>query len=227
MKFSQQALNKLKEFEGFRSKAYKAVSSETYWTIGYGHYGADVNPDDVWSEEKATQVLMNQDLPAFENYVNANFSGLNQHQFDALVDFAYNCGNGNLGKSTLAKRVKANKNDKSIREAFMMWNKAGGKVLAGLTKRRTWEADWYFAETPTSEMEEPNVPEDVKPEEKPNDVIANTMNNTNGTEGNSSSNQKTYIFNGPYSTSASLPPKIIQAIKPKIVVDDMVSDLPQ
>lgn len=221
MKFSQQALNKLKEFEGFRSKAYKPVSTEQYWTIGYGHYGADVKQTDVWSEQKATEVLISQDLPKFENHVNSTFSGLNQHQFDALVDFAYNCGFRT--SSTLYKKVKANKNDKSIKDAFMMWNKAGGNVLPGLTKRRAWEAEWYFAETPTSEIEDPE--EESNKEEKGNDVISNTINPVSTSSSDSQTPIKTFSYNGPHSTSSKTPPKIIQGQKPKIVLDDMVYEV--
>jgi lysozyme len=70
---------------------------------------------------------------------------ISQNQFDALASFAYNCGPRNLKSSTLLKKVNLNPNDPTIRAEFMKWNKGGGKVLAGLTKRRQAEADLYFS----------------------------------------------------------------------------------
>jgi lysozyme len=62
-----------------------------------------------------------------------------------LVCFAYNVGTGALIKSTLLKKAKANNADPSILDEFLRWNKAGGKVLAGLTNRRREEANLYFS----------------------------------------------------------------------------------
>ena len=70
---------------------------------------------------------------------------ITQNQFDALVSFTYNLGATNLSKSTLLKKVNKNPNDKSIASEFMKWNRAGGKVLNGLTKRRKDEAALYFS----------------------------------------------------------------------------------
>ena len=71
-------------------------------------------------------------------------SQVNENQFAALTSFAYNAGIGNLMKSTLLKKVNANPSDETIRTEFMKWDKAGGKQLAGLTRRRKAEADLYF-----------------------------------------------------------------------------------
>jgi lysozyme len=70
---------------------------------------------------------------------------INQYQFDALCSFAYNCGVGNLKSSTLLKKVNKNPNDPTIKDEFLKWNKGGGKVLSGLTKRRIEEAQLYFS----------------------------------------------------------------------------------
>ena len=70
---------------------------------------------------------------------------INQNQFDALCSFAYNCGVGNLKSSTLLKKVNKNPNDPTIKDEFLKWNKGGGKVLTGLTKRRIEEAQLYFS----------------------------------------------------------------------------------
>ena len=71
---------------------------------------------------------------------------INFYQHDALTSFAYNCGIGNLKKSTLLKKVNKNSMDPTIRDEFAKWNKSGGQVLAGLTRRRKAEADLYFTE---------------------------------------------------------------------------------
>ena len=71
-------------------------------------------------------------------------SAINENQLGALTSFAFNAGTGNLQKSTLLKKVNANPNDPTIRDEFMRWTKAGGKVLNGLVTRRKAEADLYF-----------------------------------------------------------------------------------
>jgi lysozyme len=72
-------------------------------------------------------------------------ANINQNQFNAIVSLAYNIGLAGLAKSSLLKKVNANPSDPTITNSFMIWNKAGGKVLNGLTKRRTIEAKLYFA----------------------------------------------------------------------------------
>jgi lysozyme len=72
-------------------------------------------------------------------------ANLNQNQFNAIVSLAYNIGLAGLAKSSLLKKVNANPSDPTITNSFMIWNKAGGKVLNGLTKRRAIEAKLYFA----------------------------------------------------------------------------------
>ena len=69
---------------------------------------------------------------------------LNENQFSALVCLAYNIGIANLKNSTLLRIVNTTPNDPSIRTQFLRWNKASGKVLAGLTRRREAEANLYF-----------------------------------------------------------------------------------
>jgi lysozyme len=95
-------------------------------------------------EKEATQLLLST-LDPFEAAVNKHLPNLNQCQFDALVCFAYNVGTGALVKSTLMRKAKANAADPSILDEFLRWNKAGGKVLSGLTNRRREEANLYFS----------------------------------------------------------------------------------
>ena len=72
-------------------------------------------------------------------------ANINQNQFNAIASLAYNIGIGGLAKSTLLKKVNINPSDPTIVNEFAKWNKAGGKVVNGLTKRRAIEAKLYFS----------------------------------------------------------------------------------
>lgn len=133
------------QFEGLRLKAYKCPAG--IWTIGIGSTyfdGKKVTEGMVITKEQAYEQL-ERDLASFEKSVtNLVKKPINQDQFDALVSLCYNIGAGNLGRSSVIKKVNANPNDPTIRASFAAWNKGGGKVLAGLVKRREAEANWYF-----------------------------------------------------------------------------------
>lgn len=130
MRTSQTGINLIKEFEGCRLKAYKCPAG--VWTIGYGHT-AGVAAGQAITQVRADEMLKT-DLVKYENAVAKNvWITLNQAQFDALVSFTYNCGAGNL-----AKLVKG-RNHTQIADALLLYNKGGGKVLAGLTRRRKAE----------------------------------------------------------------------------------------
>ena len=144
MKASNILINKIKEFESFSAKPYKADKSEKYLTIGYGHYGADVKATMTVTKDSAEK-LLRKDLVVYENYVNKLGVAKTQGQFDALVDFSYNLGCNALGTSTLLKRIKAKASEKLIRDEFKKWVYCGGKKLGGLVTRRQWEADRYFS----------------------------------------------------------------------------------
>src|SRR5690606_19343939 len=148
MKTSNKGLELIKEFEGFRSKPY--LDAVGVPTIGYGatYYpdGKKVTmKDKPISEELATELLVEM-VEDFEKGVEKTIKKtLNQNQFDALVSFSYNLGNGALASSTLAKRVNANPCDPDIKNQFMRWVNAGGKKLPGLVRRREAEAKLYFS----------------------------------------------------------------------------------
>ena len=132
-------------FEGLRLKAYKCPAG--IWTIAFGattFNGKRVTEGLVITKEQAYEQL-ERDLAVFENGVGRLVNKpINQDQFDALVSFCFNVGLGSLSRSSILKKVNADPSDPTIRDSFAMWNKAGGKVLAGLVKRRKAEADWYF-----------------------------------------------------------------------------------
>lgn len=145
-KSSQRLIDLIKKFEGCKLTAYKCPAG--IWTIGFGStYYADgtrIKEGDTISLEQANKLLADT-LTPYEKFVDANTrDDISQGQFDALVDFAYNCGNGNLKSSTLLKKVNANPNDKSIEKEFMKWTKAAGKELKGLVNRRNAEVKLYF-----------------------------------------------------------------------------------
>lgn len=142
MKISKEGINLIKKYEGLRLKAYKPVATEKFYTIGYGHYGEDVKQGMVISQVYAEK-LLKQDLEKFENAVNNLHREWTQNQFDALTSFAYNCGAGNL------KKLVQNRNTQQIADAILLYNKGGGKVLAGLVKRRKEERELFLKQDTT------------------------------------------------------------------------------
>lgn len=147
-KISNKGLELIKKYEGFKSKPYLCPASVP--TIGFGstYYenGTKVKLTDTSiTQERATELLMALLVP-FEKAVDSYcIDTINQSQFDALCSFVYNCGSNTLKTSTLLKKINKNPNDPTIKNEFLKWNRAGGKVLSGLTKRRQDEADLYFS----------------------------------------------------------------------------------
>jgi lysozyme len=146
MKVNKLGIDMMHHFEGCRLQAYQC--SAKVWTIGWGNtYYQDKRPakqGDVITQAQANE-LFEMVMNEFAIVVRkALTKEINENQFSALVCFAYNVGIGNLKKSTLLRKVNINPNDESIADEFAKWNKAGGKVLNGLTRRRLAEADLYF-----------------------------------------------------------------------------------
>lgn len=141
MKSSNELIEAIKQFEGCKLTAYKD-DGQGIWTIGFGHT-KDVRSGDKISMSLAVDYLK-QDLFAFEREVEKLGVCKTQGQFDALVDFCYNCGTANLKSSTLLKKIKAKAPKAEIQAQFMRWVNAGGKKLNGLVKRREWEAKRFF-----------------------------------------------------------------------------------
>lgn len=146
MKLNKEGANLIKSFEGCKLKAYQCSAKK--WTIGYGNTffedGTPVVAGNAISQQKAEDLfeLISADFSA--KVAKLVTSNVTDNQFGALTSFAYNCGVVNLQKSTLLKKVNANHNDPTIKAEFLKWNKAGGKVLAGLTRRREAESNLYF-----------------------------------------------------------------------------------
>lgn len=140
MKTSAEGVDFIKAFEGFMPYAY--LCSAGVWTIGYGHT-INVKQGDTIIEEDAERLLEN-DLKTAEQAVTSHVTrNLTQNQFDALVSFVFNCGERAFKRSTLRKKVNA-MDDVAASQQFLRWNKAGGKVVDGLTRRRNAEANMFM-----------------------------------------------------------------------------------
>lgn len=137
-KIGQAGLNLIKQFEGCRLTAYQC--SAGVWTIGYGHTAG------VYKGMKISQAqadaFLKQDIAKFEKYINnpsyVPFTEqLNQNQFDALVSFAFNLGQGNVKKLCVGRNIN------QIPSAMQKYCKAAGKTLPGLQRRRKAEVALY------------------------------------------------------------------------------------
>ena len=136
MNIGQKGIELIKHFEGCELEAYKCPAG--VWTIGYGHIKG-VSEGMSITQEQAEQMLLDE-LKEYENYINELVTvNLSQNQFDALVSWVYNLGPANLQSSTLLKVL--NSGDYSgVPAQIERWNKAGGKVLEGLIRRREAES---------------------------------------------------------------------------------------
>lgn len=140
---SENGLNLIKSFEGCKLTAYKCLSTEKYYTIGYGHYGSDVTAGMKITKEQAEELLLQDCKKAIKN-VNSFMSkyNFNQNQFDALVSFAFNVGSINQLTASGTRTLE------QISSKITAYNKSGGRVIAGLVKRRAKEKELF--DTPTS-----------------------------------------------------------------------------
>lgn len=136
MSISDRGVELIAKYEGCRLEAYKCPAG--VWTIGYGHT-AGVNPGDTLPNEQAAKNLLKEDLKKYGGYVNDCVKKgdiiflLTQNRFDALTSFTYNCGAGSL------KKLVSGRDAATVAEKMLLYNKGGGKVLAGLVKRREEE----------------------------------------------------------------------------------------
>lgn len=174
MKTSTRGVKLITDFEGFRANAYPDVVG--IWTIGYG-FTRGVKQGDKITRAQADRRLR-EELTEYENGVlRACRIKPNQNQFDALVCFAFNVGVAGMAKSSVIKAH--NREDyQAAARAFGLWNKAGGKVWPGLTRRRAAEGALYL-EPVTDEVSDPaEGPVDEMPqrvdEERP--MTASTIN---------------------------------------------------
>lgn len=137
MKASNVLIDKLKQFEGFRAKAYRCPTG--VWTCGYGHTKG-VTARTVCDKTKALAWLRS-DLEPIENFLSAIPEVCKtQGRFDACADFCFNLGINAFRGSTLLKRIQRKESVAAIQAEFLKWIYAGGRPLEGLKTRRRWEA---------------------------------------------------------------------------------------
>lgn len=143
MKTSRIGIEFIKKFEGCKLKAYKPVPTEKYYSIGYGHYGADVKKGMEISQSQAEAYLV-KDLATAENALNITGVNFTQNQFDSLVSWIYNLGVGNFKSSTMRKYIIARKESEPITDQMVKWVNSNGKPLLGLKRRRVAEANMFI-----------------------------------------------------------------------------------
>jgi lysozyme len=163
MKMSKEGVDALlKKFEGCKLSSYRCPAN--MWTIGYGHTSAAGLPevkDGMKITQKQADDILFDDLVKYETAVYGMVKQpLTQHQFDVLVDFAYNAGVGALQKSTLLKKVNAAQFD-DVPAELAKWTKGGGKVLPGLVRRCQARSAWWVSGEPQDEQEQRVEPDPV------------------------------------------------------------------
>lgn len=146
MQISDKGISLIKQFEGCKLTAYQ--DSVGVWTIGYGWtQPVDGKPirAGMTIKQEAAERLLKTGLVSYESDVSRLVKvGLTQGQFDALVSFTYNLGSRSLSTSTLLRKLNAG-DYAGAADEFLRWNKAGGKVLNGLTRRREAERALFLS----------------------------------------------------------------------------------
>lgn len=142
---NEASISLIKSFEGWRANAYR--DSVGVWTIGYGHTSM-AGPPKVTSNLKITKAegedMLQHDLQKYAKAVDDAITvSLTPNQFGALVSFCYNVGPGNFRKSSVLRYTNAG-NFKGVPARLLLWNKAGGRVLNGLTRRRKAEGKLFL-----------------------------------------------------------------------------------
>jgi lysozyme len=164
MQITDEGLELIKQFEGFRARAYRDAVG--VWTIGYGHTsmaGApEVRPGSEVSQAEA-ETILRRDVEIFARGAREAVKvPLNDAQFSALVSFAYNVGLGNLRKSSVLAAINR-KDFAAVPRRLQLWTKAGGRVLPGLVRRRGAEAALFASDAVVSALPAPVEQVEAKP----------------------------------------------------------------
>lgn len=148
MELSAAGLQLIERSEGFSSNEYNDVAGIP--TIGYGHriLPGESFPNGI-TQAQAEAILANDVRTAEAAVQRLVTAPLTQGQYDALVDFTYNLGSGNLASSTLLKDLNAGNYDAAANQ-ILLWDHAGGKVQPGLQARRQAEFDLFTAAAPSA-----------------------------------------------------------------------------
>ena len=135
-------LELIKKYEGFSSEAYKCPAG--VWTIGYGHTGVDVTKGVTITEKEASLLLKKEVEKLQEQILFLLDNKVTTNELDALTSLVYNVGLGAFKKSRLLKRINSKDNPELIAKEWIEFNKASGKVIKGLIRRRAEEICLYF-----------------------------------------------------------------------------------
>ncbi|WP_252254170.1 glycoside hydrolase family protein [Clostridium sp. ZBS12] len=144
---SKKCIDFIKSWEGYFAKPYYDCVGVK--TLGYGLTGEEIEGINHVTEEQATEMLKDwinkKYAPVIKTDLESKNVNFKQHEFDALVSFAYNCGTSGLLGSTLYKNIVAGIRDKdTITSNFQAWSNGGGKRIEGLYRRRTKEAAMFL-----------------------------------------------------------------------------------
>ena len=141
MNISPEGIEFIKEHEGCKLRAYQ--DSIGVWTIGVGHTSGVKEGDEI--DDAEADRLLREDLVWVEKCIANSVSvALTQNQYDALCSWIFNLGCSSFRKSTLLSYLNQGEDDLAAKE-FLKWNRAGGKVLAGLTNRREAESELFLS----------------------------------------------------------------------------------
>ena len=151
MRTSEAGKEFIKDFEGCKLEAYQC--SGGVWTIGYGHTRHVQEGDKITNKE--ADAFLVKDIEMVEHHVDRLVNvHLLRNEWDSIVSWCFNLGCGNLRSSTLLVQINEGNLDK-VAEQIVRWDKAGGKVVAGLTRRRKAEADLFDNAVYDHKLKEP------------------------------------------------------------------------
>ncbi len=177
---NQAGLDLVKSFEGFYADAY--ICPAGVLTIGYGHTGGDVTEDQCINMMTAEELLSNDMQSAAASVERLVMVPLSENQFAALASFAFNCGAGNLGVSTLLKKLNKGDYD-AVPTELCRWVKATDpatgkkRTLAGLVRRRSAEgALWLLPDASTGVAADELMPQRIEPPVEPDCYRVNARN---------------------------------------------------
>ena len=164
-------LDLIKSFEGLFLKPYlcpAGVPTIGYGTIKYPDGRSVTLQDSAITQQQAEAYLMHEVQEKASGVESAVSVSITDNEFGALVSFAYNLGLGNLKKSTLLKLLNSSADKTKVADEFLKWNKAAGKELAGLTRRRQAERALFLQPENTSHL--PDGPSEQDIEDKLKDI---------------------------------------------------------
>jgi lysozyme len=141
---SENGVKLIKEFEGFPYGGRPYQDSVGVWTIGYGHTEGVSSRSKPLTEAEASQLLLKDLNQKYAPYVSNLKLKFTQNQFDALTSFVYNVGSGGVASNTTVGRNLRSGNYKAAADGLLLWDKAGGRTLPGLTRRRQAERTLFL-----------------------------------------------------------------------------------